>query len=156
MVIPIINNMHFKNLIVFTSIFFNIASDNICQAQSTLELIGHWSGKGAIVADWCDQDSLAFDFSITTEGEISGTIGDAVITNSSYIIASTREDFKYELYLPLKGNIIECESVKRSRMTLLLNKDGEKLAGIFYSEGSFFGKKTTGILNGHSLVLLYK
>ncbi|MBK7109057.1 MAG: hypothetical protein IPH61_07935 [Bacteroidetes bacterium] len=122
--------------------------------QSLLELAGTWEGTGHIAVDWCSQDTLKFHFIITTDGDVNGNIGDALIT-SAEITQNNNIENAYLIIAKLKGSVIECEGISRSTMRIELLRNGELLEGNFQSSGKLFGKKEDGILSGANLILNY-
>lgn len=124
--------------------------------QSALELAGNWHGNGKITTTWCEQDTLHFDFTISTDDEISGRIGDAVIISGVTEKDRGPGEFTYIITIKLKGSLIECQDIKRSRIVLIVNRNENLVTGNFYTEGSLFGHKTDGSIIGTSLLLYYK
>lgn len=122
--------------------------------QSFLELAGTWEGSGDIVVNWCSQDTLAFSLVITTDGDVSGKIGDAVIT-SAEIEKNTIGENDYLIIAKLKGALIECDGISRSTMRIGIKRNGELLQGSFQTNGKLFGKREDGILSGTNLMLHY-
>lgn len=127
---------------------------SIC-GQSVFELAGNWQGTGHIVVNWCTQDTLFFDIDITTDGDIAGHIGDAIITSADIEKNNIGEN-DYVLVLKLKGSLIECEGITRSVMRIGVKRVDNELHGSFQSSGKLFGKKEDGILSGTGLILRYK
>jgi hypothetical protein len=124
--------------------------------QSALELAGNWHGNGKITTTWCEQDTLHFDFTISTDDEISGRIGDAVIISGVTEKDRGQGEFTYIITIKLKGSLIECQDIKRSRIVLIVNRNENLVTGNFYTEGSMFGRKSDGSIIGTSLLLYYK
>ena len=122
--------------------------------QSLLDIAGTWEGSGTIVVSWCTQDTLAFHLVITTDGDINGSIGDAIITSAELNNNHLGEN-DYLIVAKLKGPLIECEGITRSIMRIGLKRNGEVLEGSFQTSGKLFGKKEDGILSGTNLVLHY-
>lgn len=133
-------------------IIFMLAARSL-SGQPALELAGHWQGAGRISSDWCTQDTLAFHFSISTDDEFFGTVGDATIISGT--IQATGTD-SYQIVLKLKGSLIECENIRRTKLIMDVKRTDNLLTGTFYTEGFFPGKKENGILQGFDLRLSYK
>lgn len=124
--------------------------------QSVFELAGNWHGNGKITTTWCEQDTLHFDFTISTDDEITGRIGDAVILGGVTEKDETSGDVSYIITIKLKGNLIECQDIRRSKMVLLVRRNDNLMTGNFYTEGALFGRKPDGAIIGTSLALYYR
>jgi hypothetical protein len=93
---------------------------------------------------------------VSPDDEVSGRIGDAIITGGTTESAPGTAGCSYIIRVKLRGSIIECEDVKRSTMVMLVNCDGDTMTGRFYTEGFIFGRKDDGSLTGTDLRLYYK
>ncbi len=124
--------------------------------QSALELAGNWHGNGKITTAWCEQDTLHFDFTISTDDEITGRIGDAIILNGYTERDLINGDTSYIITIKLKGNLIECQEIRRSKIVLIVKRNENLVTGSFYTEGAIFGHKADGSITGTALMLYYK
>ena len=139
----------------FVSLVWLVLAACTSYGQPFYEWSGNWIGHSHITVDWCEQDTLSFDLQITTDGDLTGNIGDAVIKSGS-IEAVEGQPNSYVIYAKLRGSLIECEAIKRTVIYINLSKKGDVATGDFYTEGRSLGKKESGVLTGNDLMLVYK
>ena len=139
-----------KKISVFVVMFFVF---NGVYGQSIKELNGHFIGDAKIIVNWCNLDSLAFDISIDSLGNVTGKIGDAKIIQGK-VKTNSFGSTKYIIEAELDGFIIEKEGIKRKSIKIPFDYVGKKLIGGFGTSGSKFGGKEKMILSGTDLVLI--
>ncbi len=81
--------------------------------QTTGEMAGHFKGNAKIIVQWCNLDSLTFDLSIDSLGNVTGTVGDAKIVQGK-ISTNTFGSAKFIINAELAGYIVEDEGIKRN------------------------------------------
>jgi hypothetical protein len=47
-------------------------------------MVGHWEGKAQIVVAWCHQTNLPVKMDINADGSVTGTVGDAKLTEGRF------------------------------------------------------------------------
>lgn len=110
-----------------------------------VEMTGNWQGKGKIIVSWCEQDSLSFYLTITSDGKVSGKIGDAVIKNGQLkknsLILRWLGNSEYIIEADLEGSIVEAENITRESIKLIVDFEDNCIVGDFRTSGSKFGGK---------------
>ncbi len=148
----------------FIHIFTVIALLFIATGQAQIEsfpgaqLLGRWTGAGAIIVNWCAQDSLPVNIVIHKDGTVSGKIGDATITDGQFRLNSRVLRFlgnsTYLIEADLSGALIAKENIERKHITLFLDFKNGRLSGGFHSSGGKGGDKASMKLSGSGLALV--
>jgi hypothetical protein len=116
-----------------------------CAANSpvTPAMVGHWEGNARIIVSWCQQKNLAVKVEIHADGSVTGTVGDAKITegrfepNRGWLLRKLNWSCDYIITGGLDGDIVAAEGIKRHRVIIALDyTDGIFNAGVD-TEGSF-------------------
>lgn len=111
----------------------------------TPAMAGHWEGSARIIVSWCRQKQLPIKVDINADGSVTGTVGDAKLTNGHF--QANRGWLGRKLNLAtdfivsgsLEGALVAAEGISRARVMIPLN----------FSEGSFKGGvNTSGTLFG--------
>ena len=121
--------------------------------QSIKELNGHFTGNAKIIVSWCNLDSLAFEISIDSLGNVTGKIGDSKIIQGK-VKTNNFGSTKYIIEAELDGFIIKEEGIKRKSIKIPFDYVEKRLIGGFGTSGSKFGGKEKMILSGSDLVLI--
>jgi hypothetical protein len=50
----------------------------------TTAMAGHWEENGRIIVSWCHQTSLPVKVEIQADGSVTGTVGDAKLTEGRF------------------------------------------------------------------------
>ena len=108
-------------------------------------MTGNWQGKGKIIVSWCEQDSLSFYLTITSDGKVSGKIGDAVIKNGQLkknsLILRWLGNSEYIIEADLEGSIVKTENITRESIKLIVDFEDNCIVGDFRTSGGKFGGK---------------
>lgn len=121
--------------------------------QSNHNLTGRFSGKAKIIASWCKQDSLVFELKIDKQGDISGVIGEANITQGK-VRKNTWGSRDYLIKADLSGYIVGKEKIMRESIKIPFDLVDTKLISGFATSGLKVGGKDRMILSGADLILV--
>ena len=132
----------------------------------TPAMVGHWEGNARIIVSWCHQTNLPVKVDIHADGSVTGTIGDAKLTegrfesNRGWLLRKLNWATDYIIVGGLDGAIIAAEGITRARVKLPLNFSAGTFAGGVNTSGSgfegFAGKKGEGTwLAARSLKLVH-
>ena len=77
--------MRKKHIITFHIIFILITCLNEAMALDREIILknsftGYWQGEGRIIVAWSEKKTISFDLQIHENGNVTGSIGDAIIT----------------------------------------------------------------------------
>jgi len=100
-----------------------LASASLATAGDFDALVGGWTGEAVAVNNFVTQDPFGIHLTISADGRIQGTAGDAVIASGSITrvphgIARLFIHADYELALTLQGNLFERDGVHRTTLTI--------------------------------------
>ncbi len=145
------------SVMVFTFIVISSGFMHFTVAQTVdTHLIGHWQGSGKIIVTWCQQDTLPVDMTITPDGKVLGTIGDAqcegIIKTNARLLRWLGNPH-YVIECQLSGALVAQEGIQRQSIKLLVDYQDGQLVGDFHSSGSKWGGKEKMMLSGSHLVL---
>ncbi len=134
---------HLNKLIATLAILLPALTSWATESVVTPAMVGHWEGNARIVVNWCHQKNLSVKVDIHTDGSVSGTVGDAKLTDGRF--ESNRGWLGRKLNLwsdyiiagGLDSDFVSAEGIKRERVSLALNyKDGIFNGGLG-TEGAF-------------------
>jgi hypothetical protein len=97
-------------------------------ADASSAVAGHWKGQGHILANWTTKHELAVDLTVTTEGAVSGTVGDARIE-------SGRVESGFVVKVLLQGPLLRDDGVVRKEFQFHLAPGATGLTGFGASDG---------------------
>jgi hypothetical protein len=127
-----------------------------CRAGESIvtpAMIGHWEGTAHIVASWVHQTNLPVKVDIHADGTVSGTVGDANLTdghflrNRGWLFRQLNWATDYVIAGGLDGPIVAAEGITRSSVAIPLNfKDGMFKGGVNTSGTLWGGKKSQGFV----------
>jgi hypothetical protein len=108
-------------------------------------MMGTWSGDGQIVVNWTSQRSIHVRLVILADGNVSGEVGDARLTNGR--IARNRGAIgrflniktDYIVFGDLRGPVIASEHIQRDGVKMPLNWNEREFSGGLHTSGSAFG-----------------
>jgi len=116
-----------------------------CASDSTVTpaMAGHWEGDARIIVSWCQQKNLVVKLELHADGNVTGTVGDARLTDGRF--ASNRGWLGRKLNLwsdyiitgGLDGVIVAAEGIKRGRVMMPLNYNDGLFKGGVATEGEF-------------------
>jgi hypothetical protein len=98
-------------------------------------MAGHWEGNARIIVSWCNQKNLPVMVDIHADGSVTGTVGDARLTqgrfaaNRGWLLRKLNWSCDYMITGGLDGDLVAAEAIKRERVMIALN----------YSDGIFNG-----------------
>ena len=126
------------------------AAENIV----TPAMVGHWEGNAQIIVSWCHQTNLTVKVDIHADGSVTGTIGDAKLTDGHFLRNRGWLGRKLNLYSDyiimggLDGAIVAAEGITRSSVKIPLDFTNGTFVGGVNTSGSGFegfdGKKGEG------------
>ena len=127
-----------------------------CRAGDSIvtpAMIGHWEGTAHIVASWVHQTNLPVKVDINADGSVTGTVGDAKLTEGRFELNRGWLGRKLNLWSDyiitggLSGAIVAAEGITRSSVAIPLNfKDGMFEGGVNTSGALWGGKKSQGFV----------
>ncbi len=128
-------------------------------AQTILKnrFAGYWKGEGRVIVAWSEKKTITFDLQIHENGNVTGAIGDAIIThgriklNNKILIWLGNKE--YIIDADLKYFLNKGEKIKRESIRLFLDSKRPFLTGGFHSSGSMFGGKEKMVLSGTDIKL---
>ena len=110
----------------------------------TPAMVGHWEGSARILVSWCHQTNLPVQVDIHADGSVSGTVGDAKLTegrfqqNRGWLGRKLNLWSNYIITGGLSGAIVAAEGITRSGVKMPLNFSGDAFAGGVNTSGSGF------------------
>jgi hypothetical protein len=105
-------------------------------------MVGHWEGNARILVSWCQQKNLTVKLDIHPDGSVSGTVGDANLTegrfqeNRGWLGRKLNLWSDYIVTGGLDGAIVAAEGIKRERVMLPLDYNDSIFKGGVATEGS--------------------
>lgn len=121
------------------------------------EMIGEWRGDGKIIVTWCRQERLPFHLFVRADGRVSGSVGNAAISDGFVKKNSWFLDWlgnpEYMIEATLGGSIVASEGIRRESIKLIVDLVDHELHGGFHTSGSKVGGKDSMILSGTSVKL---
>jgi hypothetical protein len=142
---------------ILTSTFLSVALVALTQSplgaqqQSDSALVGRWFGHAELTVPWTVQRSLVVQLDIEPDGSVSGTIGDAQLTDGhvysdSRVARALRLGREFAIDGRLTGAIIRAEGIHRERVRLSLDRVIERMVGELQTSGSYDGPVSNRIL----------
>ena len=129
-----------------TTFMFAFAGSQAAASIVTPLMVGHWEGNARIFSSFCHQTNLPVKVDIHADGSVTGTVGDAKLTEGRF--ESNRGWLGRKLHLfsdyiitgDLDGAIVAAENITRSSVKLPLNfRDGTFEGGVNTSGSGFEG-----------------
>jgi hypothetical protein len=127
-----------------------------CRADESVvtpAMVGHWEGNAYIVAAWCHQTNLTVKVDIHADGSVSGTVGDAKLTDGRFLRNRGWLGRKLNMYSDnvikggLDGPILAAQGITRSSVGIPLGfKDGMFDGSVVTSGALWGGKKSEGFV----------
>lgn len=123
------------------------------------EMAGTWAGEGRIVVTWTTARTLRVRLTITPEGRVSGTVGDAVLRDGRF--EANRTAIGRALHIktdwivrgPVDGDVIKAEGIRRESVMIPLNWIDDHFEGGVNTSGSHVGGKDSMWLAAQALRL---
>jgi hypothetical protein len=121
-------------------------------------IVGSWSGQASISVPWTIQRTLPVKLNITGEAGVTGTIGDAPLLDAhvsldSKIARALHLGRKWAVDGRLGGALIQAEGIRRDRVHISLDRQGQTLIGDLQTSGSYEGGPSELVLTANDLVL---
>jgi len=134
-----------------------------CASRSVLTpaQVGHWEGNGRIIVSWCHQKNLPVKVDIHTDGSVTGTVGDAKLTEGSFqqnrgwLGRKLNLATDYIIQGNLDGPIVAAETITRERVMMPLNFGGGAFTGGLGTSGWMFGGKAKMVFTASDLTLTH-
>jgi hypothetical protein len=146
--------LHITRLIATLAILLPALTSWATESVVTPAMVGHWEGNARIIVSWCHQTNLPVKVDIHADGSVTGTVGDAKLTEGRFESNRGWLGRKLNLYSDyiitggLDGAIVAAEGITRSSVKMPLNFSGGTFAGGVNTSGSGFegfdGKKGGG------------
>jgi hypothetical protein len=144
-------------LLCFTMTSIVAASENIVSSN----MVGHWAGNARIIVVWCQQTNLPVSFQIQPNANVTGTVGDATLTNAQFkanrgwLGRKLNLKTDYIVTGKLSGPIIKNERIARSGVSIPLTFTGSNFVGGVHTSGSHVGGKKRMVLSAQGLTLVH-
>jgi len=148
------NKQFFSGIMLFTVFVLSAAEPVV-----TPGMVGNWQGSARIIVNWCQQTNLPVRLKIQRDGTVTGSIGDAVLTqgvfkqNRGSVARTLNLKTDYIIEGQLSGPIIAAEKISRTSVKMPLNFSGTNFVGGVHTSGSKFGGKRNMILSAAGLRL---
>ena len=115
-----------------------------CAADSavTPAMAGHWEGNARVIVSWCQQKNLPVKVDIHADGSVTGTVGDAKLTegrfesNRGWLLRKLNWSCDYIIKGGLDGAIVATEGIKREHVMIALDYNDGIFKGGVDTEGS--------------------
>ena len=121
------------------------------------KLNGLLKGESKIIVTWCEKKYISFELHVDENGNVNGTIGDAIINNGkikhNYIIYRLLGNSEYIIDGNLSNFLIEKEEIKRESIRIFLDFKRPFFTGGFHTSGSKFGGKEKMKFSGTNIKL---
>ena len=121
-----------------------IACNSQAAESVTPAMVGHWEGNARIIVSWCHQKNLSVKVDIHADGSVTGTVGDAKLTEGRFELNRGWLGRKLNLWSDyiitgnLDGPIVAAEDITRSGVKMPLNFSGGTFDGGVNTSGSGF------------------
>jgi hypothetical protein len=147
----------------YFSILFALAAMPVLHgvdADATPSMTGHWEGSTRVIVTWCGQPELSVSLDIAANGNVTGRIGDAELTNAQLKRKRNwfgKDDDRRTTHIikgDLKGPIVAAEGITRREVFIHLRFDEAHLSGSLATSGSKMGGKESMVLTTISLRLV--
>lgn len=122
-------------------------------------LVGTWEGTARISVDWTRQQQIAVRVSITRDGAVAGTIGDAglnagrIFDNRGALSRALRVGPQWVIEARLAGPLIRAEDIQRESVRISMAFNAGALEGALETNGTEEGGKEGMKLTASGLVL---
>ena len=126
----------------------------------TREMTGDWSGRGEIVVSWTKQRQISVQLTISPDGAVQGTIGDARLSagkftrNRGWLGRALNIKTDYIITGPLEGCIVASENVCRDSVKIPLHWSEGHFTGSLHTSGTHVGGKDRMVFTAGRLSLL--
>jgi hypothetical protein len=141
-------------LLIASALTLAFTGSRAAESIVTPAMVGHWEGNARIIVSWCHQTNLPVKVDIHADGSVTGTVGDAKLTEGRFESNRGWLGRKLNLYSDyiitggLDGAIVAAEGITRSSVKMPLNFSDGTFAGGVNTSGSGFegfdGKKGEG------------
>jgi len=129
-----------------TTFMFAFAGSRAAASMVTPLMVGHWEGNARIYSSFCHQTNLTVKVDIHADGSVTGTVGDAKLTEGRFESNRGWLGRMFNLYSDfiitgdLDGAIVAAEGITRSSVKMPLNfRDGIFYGGVNTSGSGFEG-----------------
>jgi len=137
---------HITRLIATLAILLPALTSWATESVVTPAMVGHWEGNARIIVSWCHQTNLPVKVDIHADGSVTGTVGDAKLTegrfesNRGWLLRKLNWATDYIIVGGLDGAIVAAEGITRSSVKMPLNfSDGTFTGGVNTSGSGFEG-----------------
>src|SRR5208283_5914206 len=76
---------HITGLIPTLAMLLIGLSSSAAESVVTPAMVGHWTGNARIIVSWCQQTNLPVKVDVHADGTVTGTVGDAKITEGRFL-----------------------------------------------------------------------
>jgi len=137
------NTTHYINGLIATfAALLTTCSSQAAENFVTPAMVGHWEGNARIIVSWCHQTNLPVKVDIHADGSVTGTVGDAKLTegrfesNRGWLFRKLNWSCDYMITGGLDGAIVAAEGIKRERVMIALDYNASIFKGGVNTEGS--------------------
>jgi hypothetical protein len=151
---------HISRLLVTLAILLTVLTSRATESVVTPAMVGHWEGNARIGMTWCHQTNLPVKVDIHADGSVTGTVGDAKLTdgrfqrNRGWLLRKLNWATDYIIKGGMDGAIVAAEGITRSSVKMPLNFSNGTFVGGVNTSGSHFGGKKSMWLAAGSLKLV--
>ena len=143
---PVNTTLHVSQLITIVAALLMACSSKAAESILTPAMVGPWKGNARIIVSWCHQKNLPVKLDIHADGSVTGTVGDAKLTegrllrNRGWLFRKLNWATDYIITGGLDGAIVAAGGITRSRVKMPLNfSDGTFGGGVNTSGSGFEG-----------------
>ena len=133
---------YITRLIATLAILLPVLTSWATESAVTPAMVGHWEGDARIIVSWCHQKNLTVKVNIHADGSVTGTVGDAKLTdgrfesNRGWLLRKLNWSCDYIITGGLDSDIVADEGIKRERVIIALNYNAGIFKGGVDTEGS--------------------
>jgi len=140
---PVNTTPHITRLVATLALLLPVLTSCGSDVAVPPAMVGHWEGNARIIVSWCHQKSLSVKLDIHQDGSVSGTVGDAKLTDGRFAPNRGWLGRKLNLWSDyivtggLDGDIVSAEGIQRERVSLALDYNDGIFKGGVGTEGAF-------------------
>jgi hypothetical protein len=71
-------------LLIASALTLAFTGSRAAESIVTPAMVGHWEGNARIIVSWCHQTNLPVKVDIHADGSVTGTVGDAKLTEGRF------------------------------------------------------------------------
>jgi hypothetical protein len=141
------------------AIAFALTGASAGAQQPQAAMVGAWSGSASITVDWTQQKALEVRVTLSADGSIAGTVGDATLVrarmrpNRTVLERAAHLGSDYIIEAGLDGPILRADGIQRASVRIPLDWNGSAFTGSVATNGTYDGGREAMKLMASNLVL---